>query len=60
VDKRFECKCRAAGFVEIYKWLAEHYGLVIRSDRNQPLVVLRLRDFAELAIRADKERKDLP
>jgi Holliday junction resolvase len=56
VDRRLEVKCRAGGFVQIYKWLASHYGLVVRADRSEPLIILRLKDFAELAIRADRDR----
>lgn len=55
-DQVFEVKCRAAGFARIYNWLGGYYGLVIRADREEPLVVLRLRDFASLALTADKRR----
>jgi hypothetical protein len=55
-DVRLEVKCRARGFAQLYGWLASNYGLVIRRDRDQPLIVLRLKDFAELAIRADQDR----
>jgi Holliday junction resolvase len=57
IDRRLECKCRAAGFATIYRWLAGHYGLLLRADRSQPRIVLRLQDFAELAIRADEDRE---
>jgi hypothetical protein len=53
---RLEVKCRATGFATIYRWLAANYGLVLRADHSQPLIVLRLRDFAEIAIRADYDR----
>ncbi len=56
VDRLLEVKCRAAGFTEIYRWIGLHYAVVIRRDRAEPLVVVRLKDFAQLAIRADKER----
>lgn len=51
-DRVFEAKVRADGFREIYKWLSEHYGLFLRADRCERLVVLRERDFIELARRA--------
>jgi hypothetical protein len=49
IDRVLEVKCRADGFKQIYDWLAGHYGLVIRRDRDEPLIVLRLSEFAELA-----------
>ena len=56
IDRKLECKCRGSGFVSLYRWLAPVYGLVLRADRAEPLIVLRLKDFAELAIAADKSR----
>lgn len=56
VDRRLEVKCRAAGFTTIYRWLAGHFGLVLRADQAEPLIVIRLRDFAELAVDADGRR----
>lgn len=55
-DERFEVKCRADGFKQLYDWLDEHYGLVVKADRKPSLVVLRLEDFATLAITADTKR----
>ena len=49
IDRKLEVKCRASGFRQIYDWKAEHYGLVIKADRKQPLIVLSLDDFARLA-----------
>lgn len=49
IDQVFEVKCRADGFKQIYEWLSGHYGLVIKRDRDEPLVVIRLAEFAELA-----------
>lgn len=48
-DKVAECKRRAAGFKTIYGWLGSNYALFIRDDKTEPLVVLRLEDFAQLA-----------
>lgn len=56
IDRKLECKCRGSGFVSLYRWLAPVYGLVLRADRADPLIVLRLKDFAELAIKADRNR----
>ncbi len=55
-DTRWECKIRADGFKEIYAWLADHYGLFIRADRKQALVVLRLDDFLDLISMAEEKR----
>ena len=39
---RIECKARADGFREFYNWLDERDVLIIKSDRREPLVVVRL------------------
>ena len=39
---RIECKARADGFRELYNWLDERDVLTIKSDRREPLVVVRL------------------
>mgnify|MGYP001565889161 FL=1 len=48
-DKRFECKRRASGFKTLYGWLGSSYGVIFRDDHCEPLIVLRLEDFARLA-----------
>lgn len=55
-DRIFECKKRADGFAEIYRWLAANYGVVLSRDRAEPLIAIRLADFVELAIAADRKR----
>jgi Holliday junction resolvase len=55
-DRTIEAKVRKTGFAQVYRWLASHYAVAIRADRAEPLVCLRLRDFAELAIAADRKR----
>ena len=45
-DKILEVKCRADGFKQIYEWLGDNYGLVIKADRSEPLICLRLKDAA--------------
>jgi hypothetical protein len=42
VDRTLEVKCRADGFKTIYAWLEGSYGLVLKRDRSDPLIVLRL------------------
>jgi len=47
-DRRLECKIKSGGYTSIYSDLGDNFGLVIRQDRAEPLVVLRLEDFARL------------
>jgi hypothetical protein len=44
----FEAKLRSKGFSQIYDWLRDHYGLFIRADNRDRLVVMRETDFQEL------------
>jgi Holliday junction resolvase len=44
-----EVKARAAGFRELYSWLTNRDVLVVKADRQKPLVVLRLSLAAEIA-----------
>jgi hypothetical protein len=60
IDRVLEVKCRASGWKQAYAFLADNYGLVIRADREEPLMVMRLKDFAELAIIADGLRPRPP
>ena len=46
---RIECKARADGFREFYNWLDERDVLIIKSDRQEPLVVVLLSLAAEIA-----------
>ena len=48
---RVECKARADGFRQLYDWLNERDILIIKSDRREPLVVVRLSLAAEIAKR---------
>jgi hypothetical protein len=55
LDRRVESKVRADGFRELYAWLAGNDLLVVRADRQEPLVVLPLKfaiEIAQLAGRA--------
>jgi len=49
VDRKLECKRWKGGFKSINKFLTGNYGLVIRDDHCEALIVVRLKDFAELA-----------
>src|SRR5690242_11090162 len=48
-DRKLECKRRARAFGTLYRWMAGNFALVVRDDRTEPLVVMRLKDFTELA-----------
>jgi hypothetical protein len=49
VDRAVEVKCRADGFRELYGWLDERDILIVKADRREPLVILRLSLAAEIA-----------
>jgi Holliday junction resolvase len=50
-DRAVEVKCRAAGFRQLYDWLQQRDVLIIKSDRRDPLVVVRLSLAVEIAKR---------
>lgn len=43
--RRFAIKARAGGVDAFYWWLGDRFGIVVATDREDPLVVLRLGDF---------------
>ena len=48
-DLCVEVKARAAGFRELYSWLTSRDVLIVKADRQEPLVVLRLSLAAQIA-----------
>jgi Holliday junction resolvase len=60
VDRRVEVKTRASGFTRIYEWLGENFALVVRADRKEPLLVMRLSDALEIAKVAEGKKGDAP
>jgi hypothetical protein len=48
-DRAVEVKCRAVGFRQLYDWLNGRDLLVLKADRREPLVVLRMSLAAEIA-----------
>ena len=50
-DLCVEVKARAEGFRELYSWLNERDVLIVKADRQEPLVVLRMSLAAEIAKR---------
>jgi hypothetical protein len=57
-DLCFEVKARADGFRELYSWLDGRDVLIVKADRQEPLVVVRLSLAMEIAKQgiADVER----
>jgi hypothetical protein len=49
VDRAVEVKCRAAGFRQLYDWLNGRDVLIIKADRQEPLVIVRLSLATEIA-----------
>jgi hypothetical protein len=43
-----EVKCRANGFSQLYDWLDQRGLSIVRADRQEPLVVLRMSLAAEI------------
>jgi Holliday junction resolvase len=56
IDRRVEVKCRGAGFKELYRWLNGADFLIVRADRQEPLVVLPLSLAAEIAALAERAK----
>jgi hypothetical protein len=56
IDRRVEVKVRGGGFKEIYRWLVDRDLLVIRADRQKPLVVVPLDLAVEIAAAAECAR----
>jgi len=48
-DLCVEVKARADGFRELYSWLNQRDVLIVKPDREEPLVVVRLSLAAEVA-----------
>ena len=48
-DRAVEVKCRAAGFRQFYDWLNERDVLIVKADRQETLVVVRLSLAAAIA-----------
>lgn len=48
IDRKLECK-RRRRFATLYGWLGANFGLVLREDNNEPLIVMRLSDWTDLA-----------
>jgi hypothetical protein len=49
-DLCVEVKARADGFRELYSWLTARDVLIVKADRQEPLVIVRLSLAAEIAL----------
>lgn len=56
IDRRCELKARSDGFKELYKWLGGADLLVVKADRQVPLVVVPLQLAIELIKAAERNR----
>jgi hypothetical protein len=56
VDRRVEVKARGNGFRRLYDWLGDHDFLIVKADRLEPLVVLRLKFASEIAALAEQAK----
>ena len=56
LDRKLEVKIRGGGFAQLYRWLGQNFALVIRRDRDVPLIVLRLEDAAAIAAPAERPK----
>jgi Holliday junction resolvase len=56
VDRVVEVKVRANGFRELYGWLEDRDLLIVRADRQQPLVIIPLKLAAENAANSETEK----
>ncbi len=57
-DIKIECKNHGNGFRRIYQWLAPVDVLMMRADRSEQLVTMRLELFVEL-VRAAEGKKTI-
>ncbi len=59
-DGYFEVKARANGFRQLYRWLEEHFGLVVSTENQEPLIVLRIGDFLKQLQFRESTQTDVP
>jgi Holliday junction resolvase len=57
VDRGAEVKARRHGFQQLYTWLGSHDLLIVRADRSEPLVIIKLKLAAEIAAAAERHRQ---
>jgi Holliday junction resolvase len=57
-DLCVEVKARAEGFRELYSWLDNRDVLIVKADRQEALVVVRLSLAAEISKAADPQMEN--
>jgi hypothetical protein len=60
LDRVAECKARSNGFARLYGWLKKRDLLILRVDRQEPLVVLPLKLAIEIARAAENAPRPCP
>jgi Holliday junction resolvase len=55
-DLRVEAKSRGTGFNQLYRWLDGADLLIVRADRQEPLVVAPLKLAIEIATAAEQKK----
>jgi Holliday junction resolvase len=55
-DLVVEAKARANGFARLYEWLENRDVLIVKADRRDALVVVRLRFAVEVAVAAERRK----
>jgi Holliday junction resolvase len=55
-DLCIEVKARADGFRELYWWLDGRDALIVKADRKEPLVIVRISLAAEIAKEMDAKQ----
>jgi hypothetical protein len=58
IDRRVEVKVRGHGFAQLCRWLADSDFLVVKVDRREPLVVLRLKFGVKIAAAAERAKNE--
>jgi Holliday junction resolvase len=54
IDRIIEGKARANGFTRVYDWLEGRDALILKADRKESVVVLRIGLTAEIAVAAEQ------
>lgn len=56
VDRTIEVKARGHGFASLYGWLADNYALIVKADRQKPLLVIPLDRAIDILDIAERRR----
>ncbi len=55
-DVTFEAKLRTDGFKQLYRWIEGNYGLMVRADKKERLVIVKESTFQRLCHIAELAR----